>query len=236
MVNLNFYGGNRANPRGPLILLLLLLASFSHAQSVTLGWDLNPVTTSPLTKAIGYKLHIGTAPGVYIQTVDTKMATRAVVSATAGTQYYAVVKAYNAAGIESPASLQLAYTLPSSTPTGITNGTTIPIAIGTTKVTVLTAGTYKLVGGGILAPDVARNSFWIDFDQNPAGDNTRCWDFKVASTTQSVDATWRGVGGNENLATIHPKTWVLSAGVHSIFVSNRETGTVIKSIQFVKVN
>ncbi len=97
----------------PLIpLILLFLAPFAHAQSASFSWNRNGVTTNPGSNTTGYKLHIGTASGVYTQTVDAKTAITTVVPVTAGTQYYAVVKAYNAAGIEGAASLQVAFNLP----------------------------------------------------------------------------------------------------------------------------
>jgi hypothetical protein len=94
----------------------LLLASLTaaHSSSVTFAWnvDADPTVT-------GYKLHIGAATGQYAQTFDAGAATTLAVTTLASGNWFAVVKAYNAAGIESASSNEVAFTIPAPTPTPI---------------------------------------------------------------------------------------------------------------------
>ncbi len=78
-----------------------------HRSAVTM-W--NPPTTyangTPLTDLAGYRMLMGTAPGVYTRAIDIRdpTATGYVVdNLDAGTWYFSV-RAYNAAGVESPNS------------------------------------------------------------------------------------------------------------------------------------
>jgi Fibronectin type III domain/FG-GAP-like repeat len=89
-----------------LILVLGLLAQAQPASGVTLFWD--PSSGSNIA---GYRLHFGTASGRYIQIVDVGNVTSFTVNGLLhGTTYYFVVTAYDATGLESPASNQVAFT------------------------------------------------------------------------------------------------------------------------------
>jgi hypothetical protein len=93
--------GPRRFAMGLLSALLLLITSGSaQAQvSVTAEWDPN---TDPYTT--GYRLWIGTAPGVYLAEVDAGAQTRVPLSLPSGAIYYVVVRAYNASGQFGPPS------------------------------------------------------------------------------------------------------------------------------------
>ena len=81
----------------------------------TLSWNADAPTDLPKTNAVGYKLHIGVIPQTYTITVDVGNATSWTVTGLAPDRiYWAVVKAYNAAGVESGPSNEISFiTLPS---------------------------------------------------------------------------------------------------------------------------
>ena len=88
----------------------------SQLRSVHLAWDANP---EPDIK--GYRLHWGTETGAYPITVDVGNTTTGTleVPATAGL-YYAVVTAYNTAGLESLPSNEVSFSVVGpSRPTGV---------------------------------------------------------------------------------------------------------------------
>jgi predicted phage tail protein len=82
--------------------VVLVLAGVSSAQAqlrVTAEWDPN---TDPYT--VGYRLSIGTSPGVYAADVDAGGQSRVPLTLPPGNTYYFVVRAYNAAGQFGPPS------------------------------------------------------------------------------------------------------------------------------------
>ena len=81
--------------------------------SITLAWNADSATSDPGTNPTGYKLHIGFSSGNYTQTENVgKVTTATVSSLKSGSTYYFVVTAYDAAGIQSPYSNQVSYTVP----------------------------------------------------------------------------------------------------------------------------
>ena len=108
----------------------------------------------------------------------------------------------------------------------VTNGTTVPVTIGANPINLTTAGVYKLIGT-VVAPDAGSDSFWIDFDSDPANDDTRCWDLTDTTTSVNETTTWRGT-----TTLISPKTWTLAAGAHTLYIDAREAAQ-ISSVQFV---
>jgi hypothetical protein len=73
--------------------------------SVTLGWD-----ASSDSSIAGYRIHQGTASGVYPTTIDAGAATQKVVSGlVTGVPYFFTVTAYYASGMESPVSNEIIY-------------------------------------------------------------------------------------------------------------------------------
>ncbi|MFL6594945.1 MAG: fibronectin type III domain-containing protein [Chthoniobacterales bacterium] len=100
-------------------------------QSVSLAW--NP---SPDADVIGYRVELGTASGIYTQSVDVQNVTTATVSSlTDGTTYYFAVTAYNSSYGESVASNEVVYLTPglppSPTPTPTPTATPPPTATPT---------------------------------------------------------------------------------------------------------
>lgn len=124
---------------------------------------------------------------------------------------------------------------PTPTPTVVNDGSVVNIAAaGNYTLNFANAGTYELIGT-VIAPTAGTNSFYIDFDKNPSGDDTRSWDIKLTSVSQGQIVSWRGTGGTETVPKILPKLWLLTAGNHVLELVTREAGTKISSIQFVRV-
>ncbi len=80
-----------------LILSSLFLARAASADPITLAWDANAASDN----VIGYKVYVGTQPGIYTQTTDVGNATSYVFpDAVAGQKYYFAVSAYASGPIE----------------------------------------------------------------------------------------------------------------------------------------
>lgn len=224
--------------KGLLVLLLALglAVSAQSVQGATATWTLDASTTSSATNATGYNLHIGTASGVYTQTINVgNVSSYTVTTLSNGTRYYAVVKAYNSAGLEGPASNEATFV--PMTPIAVTNGTTMTVSTGTAMpINVTTAGQFNLIGS-VNAPNTGENSLWIDFDRDPASDDTRAWDLVVGTAFGNQTATWRGANAktsnDPSTAQFNPKAWALTAGAHTLYIDAREVGTQIQSVQFV---
>jgi hypothetical protein len=93
-----------------LLGLCLLSHLASASTSVVLGWD-----PSPDASVIGYRLYIGTEPGVYSRTIELGPATQAVASDLAWeTLYYFAVTAYDEQLRESDFSGSIAYQTPAA--------------------------------------------------------------------------------------------------------------------------
>lgn len=86
--------------------LVVATTGESTADPVGLAWDQN---SEP--DVTGYKLHYGTAPGVYGTTIDVGNAViGSVTGLTYNTTYYFAVTAYNSEGLESLPSNEISYT------------------------------------------------------------------------------------------------------------------------------
>ncbi|MBS0150559.1 MAG: fibronectin type III domain-containing protein [Nitrospira sp.] len=73
----------------------------STTSSATLKW--NGVTSTPVS---GYKVYVGTAPGLYTQTFNVGAVTSYIVNGlTVGRTYYFVVTDYNSAGESAPSNM-----------------------------------------------------------------------------------------------------------------------------------
>jgi len=133
--------------RGALVALLMLAGLPALAGNVSLTWD--PVTTAPV---VGYKIHLGTAPGSYATRIDTGNATSYTVPAlTDGATYYFAVSAYNAALDESGYSNEVVRTVPSSAPvpqfTAATTSGAAPLTVNFTSGSTGTIDTHAWTFG-----------------------------------------------------------------------------------------
>jgi hypothetical protein len=81
--------------------------------SVTLTWNANSPTGNPATTTTGYRVHFGTASGVYTQVTNVGNTTTATVSnLTPGLTYYFAITAYNSASADGPPSQEIAFKVP----------------------------------------------------------------------------------------------------------------------------
>ena len=83
----------------------ITVTSTATTGSVTLSWTAPTKNTdgSSITNLAGYRVHYGTAPGSYMQSVQLpgKTLTSVVIEDLAPARWYFAVKAYNSAGVES---------------------------------------------------------------------------------------------------------------------------------------
>lgn len=78
--------------------------------SESFTWNADPVTSDPNTNAVGYNVYIGTASGHYTITTNASNLNHLVVSnLVSGQKYFAIVKAYNLAGVESNPSNEVSF-------------------------------------------------------------------------------------------------------------------------------
>lgn len=95
-----------------LVIVLCGLAGILYGGSVTLVWDPNPASD-----IAGYRLHCGTASGIYTQITDVGNVTSVDISALqTGKCYFFAVTDYNLTGQESADSNEVSYTVPTTTP------------------------------------------------------------------------------------------------------------------------
>ena len=115
-----------------LPLLLVGTASSLRAATVTAMWNANSESD-----IAGYKLLYGVASGAYTTTIDVGNVTSfAMPSLISGQTYYFVVQAYDTAGLVSPSSAEVSFTVPSApspaivslSPTSAVVGTAVTIA------------------------------------------------------------------------------------------------------------
>ena len=103
-------------------------------QSVKLAWD---ACSDP--EVVGYRLYYGKASGEYTQSVTVSNVTFATIcDLTEGLTYYFVVRAFNAAGLESDPSNETSDTIPTSSPAPVQSAA--PAAAGTLVTLDLPAG------------------------------------------------------------------------------------------------
>lgn len=96
----------------------MLKAVSLSAQNVSFSWNADAPTLDPNTNAVGYNVHIGTSSGNYTITSNAANVPHLTLSnLLAGQKYFAVVKAYNAAGTESLASNEVNFVAGSATMT-----------------------------------------------------------------------------------------------------------------------
>jgi hypothetical protein len=109
-----------------LLLLIGALACFAaapptQANTVSLAWE-----ASPDPSVVGYNLSYGTASGDYTQSTDVGSSLSGVISGLSpSTTYFAVVTAYNAAGLHSLSSNEVSFTTTANAPPVVTLTTPI---------------------------------------------------------------------------------------------------------------
>jgi hypothetical protein len=235
-----------------LVLGLALLGVFGGAallaqSSVTLAWN---ASTNGVT---GYRVYQGTASGVYTKSVLTPNVTQTTISNLVdGTQYYFVVTAFNAAGVESAYSTELPYTATSARPPGsplsfaasagtlnspfVTNTsgtvyqtttTATPSAGGRDAFpfTINVAGAYTVVAT-VNATNNNANSLYVNIDSEPT-DPANLWNIPVWNGFTNRPVTW-------NTSTT-PHVFQLAAGQHQLIVRGHEAYTQLSGVAIVPV-
>lgn len=121
---------------------------------------------------------------------------------------------------------------PSPTPpaASVGNGTVLPVSFGSIAIDLANAGDYWLVGQ-VRAPDEGANSVWIDFDADPSGDDSKCWDMPVSAASADAAVTWRGTATGANPPQYNPKVWHLTKGLHTLYLVEREPA-IVTSVTF----
>jgi sulfur relay (sulfurtransferase) complex TusBCD TusD component (DsrE family) len=152
-----------------------LSASAQTQSSVTLEW--NALTNSNVA---GYRLYQGAGSRLYSSSVTAGTATqRTVNNLTAGATYYFALTAYNAAGVESDYSVELAYTVPNST-----NSSLLPVV---TLTAPASGSTYLAPATINLAASVTANGHIISKVQFYQGST-----LLGESPTAPYSYTWSG--------------------------------------------
>jgi len=85
-----------------LAAFLFIAPSSVEARQIALAWDANPEPA-----VTGYTLSYGTQPGVYTTSVNVGNLISYMIDLP-GAQYYFVIRAYTAAGLNSPMSSEVA--------------------------------------------------------------------------------------------------------------------------------
>lgn len=111
-----------------IFVLCLLIPSLVRADNFSVIWD--PVTLgvdgSPVVGLLGYKLYVSNTAGTYGATPEaTVTANTTTISRSAVGTYYAVVRAYNAAG-ESANSNEISFQVRVKVPNAPANFKTTP--------------------------------------------------------------------------------------------------------------
>src|ERR1051326_2098635 len=128
-----------------LVLVLFAIASnTARAGSATLGWQ-----PSPSAGVVAYRIYYGTSSTEYQWSVTIANTTTAQVNGlAAGVTYYFAVKALDGGGVESVASNEVAYTVPSSQASSSSAATGLSNI--STRSEVLT-GDGATIGGFVIA-------------------------------------------------------------------------------------
>jgi hypothetical protein len=90
-------------------------ASATSKTTAILSWE-----PSPSPKVVGYRVYIGTTPGVYSWSINVGSATTYTVSNLAVGNYYFAVRAYSASGAESGYSNEVSKTITRDSGTQLT--------------------------------------------------------------------------------------------------------------------
>lgn len=124
----------------------MILSNIVRGDSVTLAWQ-----PSPSAGIAAYRVYYGNSSGGYQWSLGVANSTTAEVTGLAsGITYYFIVKAVDAGGVESPASNEVAYAIPSSQTDA--SSSTVPTGLSniSTRSDVLT-GNGATIGGFVIA-------------------------------------------------------------------------------------
>ncbi len=117
------------------------------SETITLAWD-----PSPESDVVGYRLHYGSASEVYSEIVEAELQPQPTVTLTGlapGTTYYAVVIAYNQAGLESLPSNEITFETAANTPPTVSLEGPEPESTNVEPATITLSATATDVDGTI---------------------------------------------------------------------------------------
>jgi chitodextrinase len=199
-------------------------AGDTTAPSVPLGLASSNVTSSGVkldwsastdnVAVTGYKVY---RDGVLVASPTTNTYTDS--GLVGGTTYSYKVSAQDAAGNSSAQSTALPVTTLTATAVPFTLTVT---NLGVYPFTVVSTDIYTLTGT-VIAPGGGSDSFYIDIDSDPAGDNDRAWHLGITPIPQDQLVSW---------PASNPKTFNLNAGPHTLYVRLREVGAEVQKIVF----
>jgi len=225
------------------VTLLSLSPSLINAAELTLAWDANSEED-----LAGYKLHYGTQSGNYSVTIDVQNVTQYTIGNLEEYQdYYFVATAYDTDANESEYSEEVYYDAEDPPPEPLPipaccadliisqidapSEVTYPIT-GPTIISIYTSEGNYTAKGSVHASSGGNNSFFIDIDSDPAGDQTRGWHLDVNTDYETQVVRW-GTYSEPNLYQ-NPVVWSLSEGNHLLYLRVRESGSRIESLTVSK--
>lgn len=227
--------------RRAALLAFAFMLAVPVAYGETLGrtrfnWE---VVTTP--GVIGYKVHWGTASGVYTQSLDAGNVTEATIRAfSQGVEYFWAMTSYNDSGDESPYSTELSFiydtndrmifleaengtltppmqVFSNASTTWVAASPTDPAAATTLNfVTPYSAKFY--VWCRVLAPSATSDSFNVTVDQDPELIYDVYGESSPPAAAYQSDWTWSRIQISPGTA----RAFVLRTGSHSIRFSHRE--------------
>lgn len=177
---------------------MFLALALAVAQTM-FAWNKDPDPS-----VTGYKLHVGTTSGTYSLTVDAGNVTTFPIGPplVAGTNYFAVVKAYNAQGAESLPSNEVAFTPaplpPTPTPTPTATPTATPSLTPTPTPAPTPPGSFSLFAAtakpSLTDPnDPAAVELGVNFSSSVPGQISAIKFYKLpANTSAHVANLWVG--------------------------------------------
>jgi len=101
--------------------------------------------------------------------------------------------------------------------------------LGPTIIYIYTGATSYIVIGSVWASGPGSNSFFIDIDSNPSGDQEKAWHLDEPGSGYEVQTARWGVYDDPG-AYQDPVVWELSEGNHLLYLIEREVGTLIESL------
>jgi hypothetical protein len=96
------------------------------------------------------------------------------------------------------------------------------------RVTIPATGAYR-VSLNVAAPNAGADSMFIDFDEEPVSPTAINDVIPLTSGVEARYVNWRGTGTTSSPEFV-PKTWTLTAGVHTLYLRGREANALIDSV------
>lgn len=232
-----------------LLLALLITAGSAKAADVTLAWDPNPESSLS-----GYKVYSGSASRSYSGTVDVGNWTSCIMSGLeAGKTYYFAARAYDATGVESDYSNEIAYAVPAAS---AACSFSVSPASGSFSSSG-GSGTVAVTAGSTCSWTAAGSASWLTVTAGSSGTGPGSVSYAIVANTgsasrtatltiggQAFAVTQAGYAGSFTITasagtggTISPAgTSTVSAGGSKTFTMTSGSGYAVSSVQINGVN